>query len=89
MSHFTQIFNTVAFCRHRVCIRIINPAGNFDFGRLDFKALALTKRFNHFTGDNNGATGCQAQYIFIVIRQRIINDGLYRREAGTVIDGEE
>ncbi len=89
VRHFTQILDAVALRRHRVGVRILNPAGDFHIGGLDFKALSLTLGGHDFTGDDNRAAGGQAQHFLIVIGQRIINNGLYRIKAGTVVDGEE
>jgi len=38
---------------------------------------------------HHGTAGGQVQDFIIVIGQRIINNGLYRIKAGTVINGEE
>ncbi len=40
---FTQVLNAVTFCRHRVGVRIFNPAGNLNGCGLNFKTLALTR----------------------------------------------
>ena len=89
VRYFTQILDAVALGRHRVGVRVFHPAGHFHAGRLDLKALTLTLRSHDFTGDNHRAAGGQTQHFLIVIGQRIINNGLYRIKAGTVIDGEE
>jgi hypothetical protein len=89
VRHFTQILDAVTFCRHRIGIRIFNPAGDFNRRGLNFETLALTRGCHNHAGDNNGTARCQVQNVIIVIGQRIINDGLYRIKAGTVIDGKE
>ena len=89
VRYFTQILDAVALGRHRVGVRVFHPAGDFHAGRLDLKALTLALGSHDFTGDNHRATGGQTQHFLIVIGQRIINNGLYRIKAGTVIDGEE
>ncbi|VGP53840.1 hypothetical protein SB00610_02579 [Klebsiella quasipneumoniae subsp. similipneumoniae] len=89
VGHFTQILDAVALGRHRISVRVFHPAGHFHVGRLDLKALTLALGSHDFTGDNHRATGGQTQHFLIVIGQRIINNGLYRIKAGTVIDGEE
>ncbi|MNR56310.1 hypothetical protein D3C85_1768580 [compost metagenome] len=43
VSHLTQVFDAVAFGCHWVSIWIIYPADDFHLGRLQFKALALTR----------------------------------------------
>ncbi len=89
MRHFTQVLDAVALGRHRVGIRILDPAGHFNVACLDLKALALARRGNNLAGHHHGAAGGQMQDFIIVIGQRIINNGLYRIKAGTVIDGQE
>ncbi len=43
VSHFTQIFDAVTFCGHRVGVRIFNPAGHFNGRGLNFKTLTLSR----------------------------------------------
>ncbi len=89
VRHFTQILDAVALGRHRIGIRIVHPAGHFNLGCLQLKALAFARGFHHLAGDDNRAARREVQNLFIVIGQRIINDSLYRIKAGTVINGEE
>ena len=76
VRYFAQILNAMAFCRHRVSIRIVNPTHNFDSRRLQFKALAFARGGNYGAGDFNRATGGQTQNFILIIGQRIIYDGL-------------
>ncbi len=89
VRHFTQVLDAVALGRHRVGVWIFHPAGHFDVACLDLKALALAWRGNNRAGHHHGTAGGQVQDFTIVIGQRIINNGLYRIKAGTVIDGQE
>ena len=43
MRHFTQILDAVTLSRHWVGIRIFNPARDFNFSGLNFKALSLSR----------------------------------------------
>jgi hypothetical protein len=43
VRHFTQILDAVAFSRHRIGIRIFNPAGDFNGRSLNFETLTLAR----------------------------------------------
>ena len=89
VRNFTQILDAVTLSGHRIGIRIFYPTCHFNVAGLDFKTLTLALRCHDFTRNDDRAAGGQAQHFLIVIRQRIINNGLYRIKAGTVIDGQE
>ncbi|CNU77815.1 Uncharacterised protein [Salmonella enterica subsp. enterica serovar Bovismorbificans] len=55
MRDFTQILNAMAFCRHRVGIRIFHPACDFYFRGLDFETLSLSRRRDNLTCYYHGA----------------------------------
>ncbi|MNL59418.1 hypothetical protein D3C87_1831510 [compost metagenome] len=76
VRHFAQVFDAVAFGRHRVRVRIVNPTDHFNLGRLQFETLTFAWRGDHFAGHFNRAAGGQMQHFILIIRQRIINDGL-------------
>lgn len=42
VGNFTQVFNAMAFSRHRISFRIVYPAAYFNMTGLNLKALALT-----------------------------------------------
>ncbi|SVK49615.1 Uncharacterised protein [Acinetobacter baumannii] len=43
VSHFAQVFDAVALGRHRVSVRIVDPADHVDRGSLQFEALAFAR----------------------------------------------
>lgn len=43
VGHFAQVFDAVAFGRHWVSVRIVDPADHFDRGGLQFEALAFAR----------------------------------------------
>jgi hypothetical protein len=53
VSDLAQIFDAVAFGRHWVSVRIVNPAHHFNRGGLQFETLAIARRSHHFAGDFN------------------------------------
>lgn len=54
----------------RVCVRIIDPADDFEVGRLHLEGLALGRRGHDHAGGLHRAAGSQVRDLAGVVRQR-------------------
>jgi hypothetical protein len=66
MGYGSQIFEGMPLFLQRVCFRI-SPSQDLNLFGLYLKVLSLARRFNHGTGNHNGATGRQSQDLVRVI----------------------